>query len=178
MEDASAHGRDHDGDSHDVTRDPVCGMTVNPKTTPFHGEHQGQARHFCSAGCLTKFERDPSAYLAGKKPRIEAPADAIFTCPMHPEIRQVGPGTCPICGMALEPEDPSLFPASRPHDLACPSRSGDVSGHGRQAQICDRWCLCGCGHLHAARPDQSDQPRYSHHHSLRNLDSHGPAHGA
>lgn len=107
MEDASAHGRDHDGDSHDVTRDPVCGMTVDPKTTPFHGEHQGQAHHFCSAGCLTKFERDPSAYLAGKKPRIEAPADAIFTCPMHPEIRQVGPGNCPICGMALEPEDPS-----------------------------------------------------------------------
>ena len=85
--------------------DPVCGMSVDPATTPHHAEHGGAAFHFCSAGCRTKFTADPEKYLA--KDRAEeapAPAGTIYTCPMHPEIRQVGPGSCPICGMALEPE--------------------------------------------------------------------------
>ena len=85
--------------------DPVCGMTVDPKTTPHHAEHGGETFHFCSAGCRTKFKADPEKYLA--KDRAEAPPappGTIYTCPMHPEIRQVGPGSCPICGMALEPE--------------------------------------------------------------------------
>ena len=85
--------------------DPVCGMTVDPATTPHHAEHGGVAFHFCSAGCRTKFVTDPEKYLT--KDRAEeppAPPGTIFTCPMHPEIRQVGPGSCPICGMALEPE--------------------------------------------------------------------------
>ncbi len=85
--------------------DPVCGMSVDPATTPHHAEHQGEAFHFCSAGCRTKFIADPLKYLS--KDRAEdppAPPGTIYTCPMHPEIRQVGPGSCPICGMALEPE--------------------------------------------------------------------------
>jgi Cu+-exporting ATPase len=83
--------------------DPVCGMTVDPAKTPHHAEHLGAAYHFCSAGCLTKFTADPEYYL---KPRAAeaATAGTIYTCPMHPQIRQVGPGSCPICGMALEPE--------------------------------------------------------------------------
>ncbi|MDO9473021.1 MAG: YHS domain-containing protein, partial [Caulobacter sp.] len=84
--------------------DPVCGMSVDPATTPHHAAHDGEAFHFCSAGCRTKFTADPEKYLS--RDRAEdppAPAGTIFTCPMHPEIRQVGPGSCPICGMALEP---------------------------------------------------------------------------
>jgi Cu+-exporting ATPase len=80
-------------------------MTVDPKTTPHHAEHRGETFHFCSAGCRTKFTADPEKYLS--KDRAEgppAPPGTIYTCPMHPEIRQVGPGSCPICGMALEPE--------------------------------------------------------------------------
>ncbi|WP_368911715.1 heavy metal translocating P-type ATPase [Taklimakanibacter deserti] len=87
-----------------TVKDPVCGMNVNPETAKHKTTHHGEAFYFCSAGCKTKFEADPERYLAPQK--AEAPADpaAIYTCPMHPEIRQVGPGSCPICGMALEPE--------------------------------------------------------------------------
>ncbi|WP_426265242.1 heavy metal translocating P-type ATPase [Sphingomonas sp. PWP1-2] len=89
--------------------DPVCGMTVNPATTTHHAEHGGHAYHFCSAGCRAKFVAKPDAYL-GDKPAAEpmVTGGEIWTCPMHPQIRQEGPGTCPICGMALEPEAPSL----------------------------------------------------------------------
>ena len=85
--------------------DPVCGMTVDPATTAHHAEHGGQDFHFCSAGCRTKFVGDPQRYLEkDRAPPPPAPPGTIYTCPMHPEIRQEGPGSCPICGMALEPE--------------------------------------------------------------------------
>jgi Cu+-exporting ATPase len=95
--------------------DPVCGMTVDPATTAHHADHADHAYHFCSAGCRTKFVANPNAYL-GDKPKMEpiATPGAIWTCPMHPQIRQEGPGTCPICGMALEPEEPSLNDAPNP----------------------------------------------------------------
>src|SRR6185503_2725986 len=83
--------------------DPVCGMKVDPAATSHHAAHEGRPFHFCSAGCRLKFVSDPDRYL---KPKTEAPAapeGAIFTCPMHPEILRAGPGSCPICGMALEP---------------------------------------------------------------------------
>ncbi len=86
-----------------TAHDPVCGMTVDPAKTPHHAEHHGRAYHFCSARCREKFVADPMAYL-DPKPQADQPEDAIYTCPMHPEIRQVGPGSCPLCGMALEPE--------------------------------------------------------------------------
>jgi Cu+-exporting ATPase len=83
--------------------DPVCGMTVNPATSKHRFDYRGETFHFCSAGCRTKFAADPPKYLGprGPEPVIEG---AVYTCPMHPQIRQVGPGHCPICGMALEPE--------------------------------------------------------------------------
>jgi Cu+-exporting ATPase len=85
--------------------DPVCGMSVDPATTAHHAEHAGQAFHFCSAGCRTKFVADPQRYLGDRPaPAPVAPPGTIYTCPMHPEVRQEGPGSCPICGMALEPE--------------------------------------------------------------------------
>ena len=87
--------------------DPVCGMSVDPTTSPHHAEHAGHDFAFCSAGCRTKFVADPAKYLEpkGAAPAADAvPEGAIYTCPMHPQIRQVGPGACSICGMAREPE--------------------------------------------------------------------------
>ena len=80
-------------------------MTVDPHTTQHRHAHHGHTYHFCSAGCRTKFAADPEKYLDKTARAAEpAPEGTIYTCPMHPEIRQVGPGSCPICGMALEPE--------------------------------------------------------------------------
>jgi len=87
-----------------TTVDPVCGMTVDPAKSPHQAEHAGHAYHFCSAGCRTKFVADPARYLSPKSEPAPAAPGATYTCPMHPEIRQIGPGACPICGMALEPE--------------------------------------------------------------------------
>ena len=83
--------------------DPVCGMLVDPATAVHRAEHDGHPFYFCSAGCRTKFVANPKTYLTKREPEpvIEG---AIYTCPMHPQVRQVGPGSCPICGMALEPE--------------------------------------------------------------------------
>src|SRR6185437_7263595 len=93
--------RGHDAGA--TATDVVCGMKVNPKTTPHHHTYQGQAHFFCSAGCRSKFAADPEKYLKPAPAAPAAPAGTIYTCPMHPQIRQVGPGSCPICGMALEP---------------------------------------------------------------------------
>ncbi len=88
--------------------DPVCGMQVDPATTPHHADHAGVPFHFCSERCRAKFVEDPERYLSPRdEPEVAQPG-AIYTCPMHPEVRQPGPGTCPFCGMALEPEMPSL----------------------------------------------------------------------
>jgi heavy metal translocating P-type ATPase len=83
--------------------DPVCGMkaAANPDKSAIHA---GQTYYFCSTGCVSKFTSDPMRYLSPeRKNEPTGPADAIYTCPMDPEIKQVGPGSCPICGMALEP---------------------------------------------------------------------------
>ncbi len=89
---------------HNTVVDPVCGMSVDPASTAYSAEHHGQRYHFCSEGCRTKFVASPSTYLQPAQTKVPpAPDDAIYTCPMHPQIRQVGPGSCPICGMALEP---------------------------------------------------------------------------
>ncbi|MFC5440183.1 heavy metal translocating P-type ATPase [Rhodanobacter ginsenosidimutans] len=89
-------------------KDPVCGMTVDPATAKHHAEHEGHTYYFCAARCREKFMADPSAYLEEKVAPVAAPAGTIYTCPMHPEVQQVGPGECPKCGMALEPMMPSL----------------------------------------------------------------------
>jgi Cu+-exporting ATPase len=105
------HQRDH---SHpqkptEVTvRDPVCGMTVNPATSKHRFDYRGETFHFCSAGCKTRFSADPKVSLERRAPEADVPEGTIYTCPMHPEIRQIGPGNCPICGMALEPDVVSL----------------------------------------------------------------------
>ena len=104
----------------DPATDPVCGMAVDPATSRHRFELNGSMFHFCCVGCRDKFAADPGHYLT---PPDEPVADmaATYTCPMHPEIRQVGPGSCPICGMALEPVTVSAEPQANP-ELADMSR--------------------------------------------------------
>ncbi|MEX2318233.1 MAG: heavy metal translocating P-type ATPase, partial [Bauldia sp.] len=108
-------GHDHSGHGHTghdvpkpsdagLVKDPVCGMDVDPHTAKHRAEYGGRTYYFCSARCRERFEAEPRKYMAAETATVEAvPEGTIYTCPMHPEIRQVGPGSCPICGMALEP---------------------------------------------------------------------------
>lgn len=95
--------------------DPVCGMRVGDRPDRIV-EHHGQAYHFCSARCMDKFRTAPDTYLtpAPATALPGMPMGTIYTCPMHPQVRQPGPGHCPICGMALEPELPSLDESENP----------------------------------------------------------------
>src|SRR6266853_105691 len=103
-DDTHPHGH-HVGATPGGAKDPVCGMTVDPQKTQHRAIHSGKDYFFCSSGCRTKFEADPARYLAAaERPPQSAAAGTIYTCPMHPQSRQAGPGHCPICGMALEPE--------------------------------------------------------------------------
>jgi len=88
-------------------------MSVDPHTAKHHAEHRGHSYYFCSASCRTKFLDDPQKYLGKREPEPVAEG-TIYTCPMHPEIRQVGPGSCPICGMALEPDIASVDSGPNP----------------------------------------------------------------
>jgi Cu+-exporting ATPase len=94
-------------DKNQITIDPICGMTATPDHSAGSFEYKGKTYYFCSRHCLEKFKNNPEAYL--KKEEAQAPAptphelNAEYTCPMHPEVHQIGPGSCPICGMALEP---------------------------------------------------------------------------
>ncbi len=96
-----------------LARDPVCGMRVDPAAGKPRHTHAGQVYHFCSSRCRDRFAADPAQFLGE---RAEPPADAgtLYTCPMHPEIEQIGPGTCPICGMALEPKGVPAADAPNP----------------------------------------------------------------
>jgi len=116
------HAHEHTTTAGDLALDPVCGMTVDPHSAKHRHQHHGRTYYFCSAGCRAKFAADPGKYL-GKDQRAAAPVPqgTIYTCPMHPEIRQVGPGSCPICGMALEPEIASAEAGPNP-ELADMSR--------------------------------------------------------
>ena len=103
-------------DAREHTTDPVCGMTVSPERAAGMLEHQGKQYFFCSAGCLQKFQAEPARYTATPSPHaaashVTAPPvheAGDYTCPMHPEVRQTGPGACPQCGMALEPATPAV----------------------------------------------------------------------
>ena len=91
--------------------DPVCGMTISPADSVGEVEHRGHTYYFCSESCVEQFKADPDQFVGGagrRAPAEPANPDAEYTCPMHPEIRQIGPGSCPICGMALEPVTVSL----------------------------------------------------------------------
>ncbi|MDA0335816.1 MAG: heavy metal translocating P-type ATPase [bacterium] len=122
QQEAPAHGSCcHDDEPAAGHLDPVCGMTVLPEAAAGTYEHAGQTYYFCGTNCLKKFAADPAGWLAGSATAETAPPGAEYTCPMHPEVRQIGPGTCPDCGMALEPsvvtlsdgEDPELIDMRR-----------------------------------------------------------------
>ncbi|CAM5217606.1 Cu+-exporting ATPase OS=Bosea thiooxidans OX=53254 GN=SAMN05660750_00205 PE=3 SV=1 [Bosea thiooxidans] len=105
--DHGAHGghhHEHEGEAGKV-KDPVCGMTVDPHATTHRAQYGGKPYYFCSSGCQSKFMAEPAKYVepAAARTAEPVPEGTIYTCPMHPQIRQVGPGSCPICGMALEP---------------------------------------------------------------------------
>ena len=105
-----------------IVIDPVCGMTVDTRTTKYRYELGGTPYYFCSAGCMEKFKAAPDHYLnpPAHDPAAKAPSHGalsegtVWTCPMHPEIRRDGPGQCPICGMALEPLEPTIDEAPNP----------------------------------------------------------------
>ena len=107
------HPHEHHASVVSGTRDPVCGMQV-PEHAKRHFELQGQEYNFCSDGCMAKFIADPSHFVESKSEhehperpdRESGPESTEYTCPMHPEVRQPGPGSCPECGMALEPVAP------------------------------------------------------------------------
>ena len=108
--------------SEQSVKDPVCGMTVDPHTAQHRHTYNGRPYYFCSANCREQFAANPRQYLKSE-PQIAPPVPpgTIYTCPMHPEIRQPGPGSCPICGMALEPEVASADAGPNP-ELADMSR--------------------------------------------------------
>jgi Cu+-exporting ATPase len=130
--------------------DPVCGMTVDPARTAHRAEHDGRSWFFCSAGCRSKFVADPARFAGPAKPACcghhhheqshevaTGPAAAgpgtIYTCPMHPEVRQQGPGACPDCGMALEPVG---APATTRVEYTCPMHPQIVQDHPGNCPIC------------------------------------------
>ena len=104
----------HGADPHAHATDPVCGMRVDPQTARHRFAYRGRDYLFCSGRCRERFAAEPENFLAPKQPDPAAPAGVIYTCPMHPEVKQTGPGSCPICGMALEPEQVALDDAPDP----------------------------------------------------------------
>jgi P-type Cu+ transporter len=115
--------------AHTHARDPVCGMSVDPATARHRTHSAGEDYYFCSRFCLEKFTADPDKYRAPRAAPpapAPAPAHATWTCPMHPQVRAVAPGPCPICGMALEPLEPNEAGADNP-ELAAMTRRFWVS---------------------------------------------------
>ena len=117
MEHRHDHGLDHASDqpapraAGEVT-DPVCGMSVDPATAKYRAEHAGRSYFFCGERCRETFRAAPARYLSGRAPEPPAPREpppgkVLWTCPMHPQIVRDQPGSCPICGMALEPMTPT-----------------------------------------------------------------------
>ncbi len=117
---AAHHRHDHPAASPEAVVDPVCGMTVDPATARHRTLHAGREYVFCGARCLERFSADPERFIGARQPTAPPPAaGAQWTCPMHPEIVRDAPGSCPICGMALEPMTPSAGTEENPelHDM-------------------------------------------------------------
>jgi len=104
-------------------RDPVCGMAVDPASAEHRAGHGGETYYFCCSGCRDKFAADPARYL-GNKPAATSAPGGTHTCPMHPDVKQAGPGDCPQCGMALEPAVPK-----RNVEYTCPMHPEIVQDH-------------------------------------------------
>ena len=124
-----------------ISKDPVCGMEVEPAEAEATVEHGGRTYAFCSSGCLAKFQADPARYVDGAAAPAApsappAAAEGVeHTCPMHPEVRQRGPGSCPKCGMALEPVAPAA-PAPARTEWVCPMHPEIVRDEPGSCPIC------------------------------------------
>ena len=129
-----------------MATDPVCGMTVEPESAAGTATHEGTPYYFCSAHCKSAFERDPAKYVKRDETVRTGHAEHVkpepaassgpspYICPMHPEVRQVGPGACPKCGMALEPETPSASAART--EYTCPMHPEIVRAQPGNCPIC------------------------------------------
>lgn len=105
----------HGETPHAIDVDRVCGMNVDPASTDYHVQHEGVVYHFCGERCRARFVEDPSRYLNDSAAAVpSAPHSGVWTCPMHPSVRQNSPGACPICGMALEPVEPTAEQNANP----------------------------------------------------------------
>ncbi len=144
----------HPSQSPAGAKDPVCGMTVDPARAAATAEHEGKRYYFCCAGCVAKFKADPQRYLGKGKDNAEAqstqrhaetprPAskpgdlawgDVEYTCPMDPEVKQMGPGACPKCGMALEPA--TIAPPATRTEYTCPMHPEIVRSEPGSCPIC------------------------------------------
>ena len=115
--------------------DPVCGMSVDPAKAAGSADYKGQTYYFCSEGCLKKFQQHPDQYGdSPSQPKQPMAAGAIYTCPMHPEVRRDGPGSCPKCGMALEPETVQSAPVRT--EYVCPMHPQIVRSEPGTCPIC------------------------------------------
>src|SRR5260370_6626057 len=120
-----SHEHTHEHDTHQgdpvrggggagLAKDPVCGMSVNPAGAADTVDLQRTRYFFCSAGCAAQFRTDAARYVEPREHRPEPQRGTVYTCPMHPEVLQEGPGACPICGMALAPRTPTVEEAPNP----------------------------------------------------------------
>ena len=116
--------------------DPVCGMTIAPEDAVGQVQHKGHTYYFCNESCLDKFKADPKRYLEPEKaaPPAAGSAEVEYTCPMDPEVRQLGPGSCPKCGMALEPV--TVLPQATRTDYTCPMHPDIVRDEPGSCPIC------------------------------------------
>ena len=118
-----------------ATIDPVCDMTVDPATAAGKFDYEGKTYYFCSTNCLRKFSADPQAYLnTSLQPQSPQSGGVEYTCPMDPEVRQMEPGACPKCGMALEPVNP-VVPATKT-EYTCPMHPEIVRDEPGSCPIC------------------------------------------
>ncbi|MEC4669215.1 MAG: heavy metal-binding domain-containing protein, partial [Nitrospirota bacterium] len=123
------------GESQSTATDPVCGMEVEPTSAAGTHEHDGQTYFFCSAHCLERFRAEPARYLGPATQERKKPGAAgDFTCPMHPEVHQTAPGSCPSCGMALEPAV-SMLKATKT-EYVCPMHPEIVRDEPGSCPIC------------------------------------------
>ncbi len=117
--------------------DAVCGMKIRPSDAAGHVDHGGETYYFCSQSCLERFRRNPAAFLTSEHPQTastpQADTTREYTCPMHPEVRQTGPGRCPTCGMALEPVSAAPAPKT---EWTCPMHPEIVRDAPGSCPIC------------------------------------------
>ena len=130
--------------------DPVCGMEVDP-STDLRTDYNGTTYFFCHPSCLERFTANPIEFLEPREPEAAIPG-AIYTCPMHPEIRQEGPGSCPICGMALEPERVTLDEGPNPELVDMTRRFRAAALLGLPVMLYAMLEMIASGFLHGAVP--------------------------